>query len=190
MLDEPVLVLNRSWVPLQVANVRRIMRLLFCDRAMVVCPDTFRIFDFDGWVSASLEGDERCLHTPNFQVRVPEVAVLASFNRTVRRRIRFNRRNVMERDDQTCQYCGVRLPERELTLEHIYPSSKGGPNTWENVVIACRQCNRRKGNRTPAEAGMALLRQPAAPKKLYSTMPRLGRLRPAWRPFLGNLQPA
>ncbi|MFW5856684.1 MAG: HNH endonuclease [Planctomycetota bacterium] len=187
MLNDPVLVLNRSWMPLQVANVRRVMTLLFRNHAHVVCPQTFRTFDFDTWIVEGNAASERFLHTPRFRVGVPEVVVLRNFNRVVRRRIHFSRRNILDRDNHTCQYCGRRLPERELTLEHIEPVSKGGPTTWENVVLACRQCNRRKANRTPEEAGMPLLRPPRAPDQLYSTRPRIGTVRENWVPFLGEL---
>jgi 5-methylcytosine-specific restriction endonuclease McrA len=190
MLDEPVLVLNRSWLPLQVANVRRIMRLLYRHHAYVVCPRSFRTFDFESWKSQSDELDGPFLHTPTFRIGVPEVVVLRKFNRTIRRHIRFSRKNIILRDQWTCQYCGRQFPERELTMEHVQPVSKGGPNTWENVVLACAQCNRHKANRTPAEAGMHLLREPRKPKVEFVTHPRLSTVRETWQPFLTQAAPA
>ena len=66
------------------------------------------------------------------------------------------------RDRFTCQYCGAQT--RDLTLDHVVPRVMGGPHTWENVVAACVPCNHRKAGRTPAQAHMRLLGEPAAPK--------------------------
>lgn len=188
MLDEPVLVLNRSWLPLQVASVRRCIALLYRSHAFVVCPDTYRTFDFDAWRQHTdvFHTEKPCIHSPSFRILLPEVMVLRNFNRTIRRRIRYNRRNIMARDEHTCQYCGKRLPESQLTLEHVLPVSKGGDDTWENVVAACRTCNNGKANRTPQEAGMKLLRPPRRPHQSYITTPVLPKVRPNWAPFLGQ----
>ncbi|MBO5947382.1 HNH endonuclease [bacterium] len=75
----------------------------------------------------------------------------------------FNRENILIRDNYTCQYCGRKLPESELTLDHVYPKSRKGPDMWENIVACCKECNQYKANRTPKEAGMKLLRRPFRP---------------------------
>lgn len=64
------------------------------------------------------------------------------------------RDEVLERDNYTCRYCGSKT---NLTLDHVYPESKGGEATPENLVVACRSCNSKKGSRTPEEAGMSFL---------------------------------
>ncbi|MFH0911519.1 MAG: HNH endonuclease [Planctomycetota bacterium] len=186
MLNEPVLILNRSWLPLQVGNVRRSILLLYKGVAEVVCPYTFQTFDFERWKQQSLFNADRSLATPYFRLRLPEVIVLTAFNTTIRRRIRFNRRNVMTRDNHTCQYCGRKLTDREITLEHVRPVSRGGDHTWENVVLACPMCNKRKGDRTPEQAGMRLLRMPRRPHALFATAPRVPRIRVAWQPFFSH----
>ena len=78
-------------------------------------------------------------------------------------RVRFCRENIYLRDDHTCQYCGGLFDRRELTLDHVLPSSKGGPKSWLNVVTSCRPCNQKKGNRTPQQARMPLLKPPNEP---------------------------
>ncbi len=80
--------------------------------------------------------------------------------------VRFCRENVYIRDNFTCQYCSHQFPVRVLTLDHVIPVSKSGPKSWTNVVAACRECNQRKGNKTPKSAGMPLLREPKAPSWL------------------------
>ena len=80
-----------------------------------------------------------------------------------RRLLRANRRNLLLRDDNTCQYCGKSMPASQLSVDHVVPTSRGGSGrSWENQVIACRRCNGRKGNRLLSEAGMRLIRSPRA----------------------------
>jgi 5-methylcytosine-specific restriction endonuclease McrA len=80
-----------------------------------------------------------------------------------RRMLRANRRNLLLRDDNTCQYCGKSMPSSQLSVDHVVPTSRGGSSrSWENQVIACRRCNGRKGNRLLSEAGMRLVRSPRA----------------------------
>lgn len=75
----------------------------------------------------------------------------------------FCRENIFLRDDFTCQYCGQRFPFSELTLDHVFPKSRLGPEIWENMVTCCKECNQYKADRTPKEAGMKLLRRPIRP---------------------------
>ena len=67
------------------------------------------------------------------------------------------------RDQHLCLYCGRECPRSVLTRDHVHPVSRGGRDTWENVVSACYACNSRKGNRTPQQAGMPLLAVPYRP---------------------------
>jgi len=74
-----------------------------------------------------------------------------------------SRRNILIRDNFQCQYCGVRGDARSLTIDHVMPLSRGGPWSWENLVVACKRCNSRKAARTPGEANMQLTRVPTVP---------------------------
>lgn len=71
--------------------------------------------------------------------------------------------NIFLRDDFTCQYSGVKLPESQLTLDHVMPASRGGRSSWDNLVACSTQINTMKANRTPKEAGLKLLRAPYQP---------------------------
>ena len=171
MIEGNVLVLNRSWVAVHIATSRRALSLLYQGLARAVHPTDYSLYDFDDWCELSQSrNDGRFMRTPNIRIRIPEVIVLKAFNGFVRREIRFSRRNIFERDRNTCQYCGDRLPKSDLTLDHVVPQSRGGHDSWENLVLACVRCNVRKANRTPEEAQMPLLRQPVKPRWL----PRLG----------------
>ncbi len=91
--------------------------------------------------------------------------ILRLFNRhKSSKTVRFTRQNVFWRDSHRCQYCGLRLSSSDLTFDHVIPSSRGGPTTWENIVSACHPCNTKKGSKTPKEAGLKLLKPPKEPK--------------------------
>jgi 5-methylcytosine-specific restriction endonuclease McrA len=101
--------------------------------------------------------------------------------------VRFCRENVYIRDDFRCQYCGDRFGAKSLTLDHVVPVSKKGPKTWTNVVTACRECNQRKGNRTPQVANMPLLKAPAIPAWLPAASQleiHHGSIPPSWQQYL------
>ncbi len=185
MVNESVLVLNRSWIAIQVANARRAVSLLYQGYAKVVSPDDFATYDFDSWRELSEAADDYCIHTVNFKIKVPEVIVLTFFNGVYRREIKFSRRNIFERDKNTCQYCGNRFKKWELTLDHVIPRSVGGRSTWENLVLACVPCNVRKGSRLPDVARMPLVRQPRKPRWIPHSGESLSTIhRQSWQKFV------
>ncbi|MFQ5834566.1 MAG: HNH endonuclease, partial [bacterium] len=79
------------------------------------------------------------------------------------RRVKFTRKNIYKRDENICQYCGKKFKPQDLNLDHVVPLSRGGKDSWDNVVCSCVSCNLRKGNRTLAEAEMSLIRTPKRP---------------------------
>ena len=105
---------------------------------------------------------DRAVRSPSTEIKLPSVISLKEFM-TPAVRPAFTRFNVFLRDRFTCQYCGWKYAASELTFEHVKPRSRGGRTTWENVVTACGDCNLEKANRTPAEAGMRLLREAHQP---------------------------
>lgn len=186
-LDGAVLVLNSSWSAVHIATVRRAISLVYQGLAQFVDPEDFCTYDFDSWkeLSRAAAGDWGYVRAVNFRIRIPEVIRLRYFNGRQKRKIRFTRRNLFERDNYTCQYCGRRLPSTELTLDHVVPRCLGGRSTWENLVVACVSCNARKAGRLPHQAGMTLLRHPEKPKwPLYMAV-RLGPARKlSWQKFV------
>ena len=142
-----VLLLSASMQPLNVISRRRLFVLLSRQRVALLS-DTAELE-----AAAALAGR-----------RLPQGITMVRLLRTVyvpRRMLRPNRRNLLLRDDYTCQYCGVVAPAPEMTIDHVHPISRGGaPATWENQVVACKRCNWRKANRRPEEVGMRLRRRP------------------------------
>lgn len=184
MVDAHVLVLNRHYQPVHITNVRRALCLLYIGAARAL-DQQYRLFDFQSWAALSAEVGDETIGTASRRIRIPRVLVLQAYDRVPMGRIRFSRHNIFARDDHTCQYCGQRLPRRDLNLDHVVPRSRGGKTNWENVVTSCIECNFHKGGRTPDEAGMTLIRAPRRPR--WSELvhpPRLRARYREWLPFL------
>ena len=136
MLNSTVLVLNRSFLPIHVASVRRSFSLVYQGGAKVV-NDRYETFDFDSWMAQAGAAGLPCIGTTSGPVPIPKVIVLTVYDRMPRRMVRFSRGNIFSRDAFTCQYCGERPPRAELNLDHVVPRTLKGRTTWENVVCCC-----------------------------------------------------
>lgn len=188
-LNESVLVLNRLWQAVNVCTAQRALCLLFQGHAQVVQAEgkNYTTHDFNGWRNFSVQypGGIPVIQTISFRIRVPKVILLVFFDRLPRKEVKFTRHNIFERDKHQCQYCGKTMDRRDLNLDHIIPRDRGGLTTWENIVCSCITCNTRKGNRTPREAGMRLLRQPKRPKwRPFLTVSHVHHPDESWRHFL------
>jgi len=144
MVDFPVLVLNQSYEPLNICQVRRAVVLLYQQKAEMV------------------ENGSGFIHSVNCICPIPSVIRLAYMIRRPRHERKLTRLEVFNRDQYTCQYCGRQT--RQLTLDHVIPRYRDGQHTWENLVSACISCNRRKAGKTLKEAEMSLLRPPGPPR--------------------------
>jgi 5-methylcytosine-specific restriction endonuclease McrA len=185
VLTLPVLLLNRHFSPVSVATVRRALVLLYGGSARAL-DDTGETYDFGSWLNMPVRSRDDGLPIIGSQVRVPRVLHLLRYDRAPRVTVRLTRRNLMIRDQFQCQYCGKRPTVRDLNVDHVVPRSRGGQDSWENLVVSCRVCNLRKGRRTPGEAGMALLSVPHHPRWSTATQIRLVMREPfaEWQPFL------
>jgi 5-methylcytosine-specific restriction endonuclease McrA len=184
MLNTSVLVLNRSFLPIHITNVRRAFTLLYQGIARAVDGE-YRTFDFESWSELSVARDTESIGWVQGRIRVPRVIVLTAFDRIPKRHVRFSRLNIYARDGFTCQYCDKRPARTELNLDHVVPRSLGGKSTWENVVCSCLDCNRRKGGRTPRQARLRLRRKPVRPQWTPFVNLMLSTVRyQEWRPFL------
>lgn len=201
-LNAHVLVLNKMWMAIRVTDARRAFSLLIRDLAEAIRVDdgSYTGHDFDSWTELSEVrsnfgyGDQTSeahqydwVRTVRMQIAVPKVIRLLGYDRLPKQNVKLNRRNIFARDSSTCQFCGVRFPTSELSLDHVTPRSQGGKSTWENLVCCCVRCNARKGGRTPRGAGMKLIRRPVKPKRNPVISLRLGSDKYAsWRAFLDN----
>ncbi len=179
-----VLVLNKHYQPIHITNARRAFSLLYLGVAQAI-DEQFRVFDFASWAQLSAERGDDVVTTVDRNIRVPRVIVLQLYDRIPKTKVRFSRHNIYMRDDNMCQYCGRALPRTDLNLDHVVPRAQGGRTTWENVVCCCIDCNLAKGARTPAQAGLALRKQPVRPRWTPTFRSSGDRIRyREWRPFL------
>jgi len=186
MLADPTLVLNRSWAAIATTTVRRALCLVYAGAARIICPDTYDVHDFTSWADLRVRDGHRRIKTVTLEIRVPEVILLRGYDAMPQQTVVFSRKNLYRRDHYTCQYCGGRRPPQELTIDHIVPRSLNGKSTWTNCVLACLECNVRKGNRTPEEAGMRLVRAPQRPRWAPYITVGLGRRRASWDRFVSD----
>jgi 5-methylcytosine-specific restriction endonuclease McrA len=167
-MHAPVLVLNASYEPINVCAARRAIVLVLKGVAMAE------------------EVNGAVLHSTRVAMRVPSVIRLLEYRRIPHQTRALSRKNILLRDRNTCQYCGLVLPSSDLTLDHVIPRSRGGASTWENLVACCHDCNREKGNMLLHEAGMKLMREPR-PFTLHTSrhiMRMMGRSDAKWRKYL------
>ncbi len=185
ILDLPTLVLNRNWQPIGVAPVARSLMLVWNESAQFVDPSDFQLYNWSDWSRLKPQADEPFIQAVRQRLRVPEVVVLTRYDRLPIRSVALSRRNLFKRDGYTCQYCGQQPGSEELTIDHVLPRSRGGVSSWENCVLACVECNKRKADRTPAEARMPLRSVPARPKwqPLYAS--QLKRIE-SWSRFISE----
>ncbi|MBI2825620.1 MAG: HNH endonuclease [Planctomycetia bacterium] len=194
-LSASVLVLNRLYMAVHVVSVRRAFGLLFRELAEVIHVEEgqYANYDFESWREISelraqfKEPHDDWIRAVNFEIQVPRVIRLLTYDRLPKQSIRFNRRNIFARDANRCQYCGRKFPSSELSLDHVTPRSRGGETTWENIVCSCVKCNVKKGGRTPQEAHMHLVRAPLKPKRSPLLSIKLGNPKyESWKSFLDN----
>ncbi len=186
VLSQHSLVLNRSWLAIATTPVLRALGLLYSGAAKAIRPDTYELHGFDSWADLAVHPDEPHVKTVRLTIRIPEVIVLTNYDGVPVQTVVFTRRNIYKRDRNTCQYCGVRPGTSELTIDHIMPRSRGGKSTWENCVLACVRCNRRKADRTPHEAGLRLARPPVRPQWAPTLGVPVARVRQSWAKFVSE----
>ena len=150
-LLQPALLLNATYEPLAVISWKGAFTLIFMGKAEMI------------------ETQEASVRSTTATHLLPSVLRLLRRVKVPRFTITFNRHNVFLRDDFTCQYCLTTLPSARLTFDHVLPKSRGGKTDWVNIVTSCAPCNRRKGDRTPHEAGMSLAKTPKYPRWLSRT---------------------
>jgi 5-methylcytosine-specific restriction endonuclease McrA len=167
---EQTLLLNATYEPLKIVHWQKAITLWCQGKVEIIS-----VYD-------------REVRAVSFSFKLPSVIRLLRFVRIKRQLdyVPFSRANIYARDDHRCQYCGTAAPLGELTFDHVVPAAQGGRKDWENIVTCCIACNRRKGGRTPQQAGMHLIRAPRRPERSPAIRITIG-LRHApesWRDYL------
>ncbi|UCD70597.1 MAG: HNH endonuclease [Syntrophobacterales bacterium] len=165
---ERALLLNATYEPLKVVSWRKAIIMLTLGKVEVI------------------ETYDRVIHGVSFSIKLPSVIRLIKFIKRRPTSIKFSRQNIYLRDKGMCQYCGENYYRDQVTYDHVVPRSKGGLTDWANIVTCCRACNRRKGGRTPKEAGMRLIRPPKKPPwpPILTITIGIQETPVSWRPYL------
>jgi 5-methylcytosine-specific restriction endonuclease McrA len=164
-LNAKVLILNQNYEPMSVINVKKAIVLLYLGKAELIAAH-----------------DGREVHAVSVAMPFPSILRLSVFVRVPYKKIVLSRKNILRRDGHRCQYCG--RSDIPLTLDHVIPLSRGGEDTWENLVCACVRCNNRKGDQTPEEAQLSLKRTPVRPNHVTFIRHYVGTLDERWKPYL------
>ncbi len=163
-MKHSVLVLNQNYEAISICTVRRAFLLVFLKKAELI---------------DALEGEY--IRSSLNLYEIPSIIRLKNYVKVPHRKVALSRVNIFRRDGERCVYCGT---TKNLTLDHVIPRSKGGVDSWENLVTACHSCNSKKGNRTPEEAGMPLLQKPFKPSYIFFMREFNGKIRETWKPYL------
>lgn len=168
IMGESTLLLNQGFEPIRVIPWQKAITLLFLGKVEVV------------------EEYENELHSVTLVIKIPAVVRLLRAFRRFHKPVKFSRVNIYARDGYQCQYCGVKPRLADLTYDHVIPRSRGGATDWCNIVTACYVCNRRKGGRTPKEAGMELRAVPRQPNWVPAVAITISQksIPQAWRDYL------
>ena len=164
ILSKYVLVLNQNYEPMSVCNVKRAIILVYLGKAEIIEEDVWSV------------------QAATWSMPMPLVVRLCLYIKVPHKKVILSRKNIIKRDNHQCQYCGSRLGP--MTVDHIVPKKKKGTDSWENLVSACVACNNKKGNRTPEQAGMRLLRVPSKPTHLMFIQHFVGIRSDKWKPYL------
>ena len=160
-----MLVLNQSYEPISVCSVQKAVVLLCLSKAEMV-----------------EENQRRTIRTVSANWPFPSIIRLGKYHRAPHKNILLSRKNILRRDGHRCQYCGS--SSSQMTVDHILPRSKGGINSWENLIAACLPCNNKKGNRPLDKSGMTLLSKPRRPSRVTFILQSLHSVEEPWKPYL------
>jgi 5-methylcytosine-specific restriction endonuclease McrA len=189
LLQRPTLVLNRRWTAIRTTPVQDAIGLVAKGTAVIIEPESFDTHDLVSWNDLSrarVKFGEAVIRSPRLALVPPEVILLKTYEGEGGRAVVFSRKNLFKRDRYTCQYCGLQPGPEELTVDHVVPRSRGGVSSWENCVLACVECNKRKADRTPAQAGLKIRKTPRKPSwKALVQVPARDR-RESWEKFLSR----
>lgn len=171
--EKCVLVLNRQWQAISIISPADAFAHMATDNADgldIEGKNRMAPTPLNAWMQLPVRAKDRTIGTAHGAIRVPTVIVLKSFDKVPIYTPKFSLKNLWVRDRGICQYSGRQLKASEASIDHVIPQSRGGATSWENCVLAERLLNSNKGARTPAEAGLKLIKHPVAPKPVPITL--------------------
>lgn len=167
--QETVLVLNRHWQAINVKTPAEAISMMYDDSATALDirgNDHMIPLRWNDWIKLPHDENSSYVKTVSLNIKIPKIIVLCNFDRVPTKRPKFTAKNLWIRDRGICQYTGRKLTPNEGNIDHVIPKSRGGITDWTNCVLAHRDVNAKKADKTLEETGMKLLKPPVAPKEL------------------------
>ncbi|MHA2408219.1 MAG: HNH endonuclease [Candidatus Ranarchaeia archaeon] len=204
IMNKPiVLQLNGNWMPIDQKTLKEAIIAMTSDgnspaaEALDISYDKDENGEYDfttpaymtpvkweDWVNLPIRDYDFVIHSAKMEVRAPTVLIAPSYRKMPTTSTRATKFNVYERDKGICQYTGEKVSKGSGNIDHIKPVSKGGKNTWDNMVWTNADINSKKGNKSNKEAGLTLIREPLAPKPMPVSMKFRVAKHPTWKHFL------
>ena len=166
IIKHSVLILNKYWIPINTTTPKHSFALMFSDNAKAILIEEDKVvpLDWNDWVNVNPSEKDRKIKTVRGYIKIPSIIVLNYYDKIPRQTIKFTQKSLWERDNFTCQYTGKKVNKTNGNIDHIIPKAQGGKTSWENCVIAHKEINAIKADRTPEQAGLKLLKKPSTPK--------------------------
>lgn len=181
LLKAKVLVINKQWQGYEETDVETALKDMCRGSATGMNTEYFVPVTWDEWVQLPIRDGDRSIKTTRGPVRIPTVICKAKYDDMPKRRPKWSKRGVRERDEGIDQITGKPAPFGNV--DHVHAQSKGGKNTWTNTIWTAKKTNTKKADKDLAELNWKLIRQPQAPPEL----PMVRLIPPRhedWRPFL------
>lgn len=165
-INKSVLILNKNWIPINTTTARHSFSLMYSDHAkgLLIEENKFHPLEWREWVSLKTNEQDDLIKTVSGFIKIPNVIILNYNDKIPKQTIKFTQKNIWERDNFTCQYTGKKLNKNTGNIDHIIPKSQGGKSCWENCVLAHKEINSKKADKTPEQAGLKLIKKPTAPR--------------------------
>ena len=167
-----VLVLNRNWQAIDVKCPADAVSMMYSDSATALDikgKDFMVPYKWSDWIKLPYDEASEYISTVSAKIKIPKVIVLCRFNKVPMKRPKFSLGGIWSRDNGICQYTGKKLSKNEGNVDHVIPRSRGGKTDWSNCVLAHKEVNAKKADRTPDEAGLKLIKQPSIPRHMPLT---------------------
>jgi 5-methylcytosine-specific restriction endonuclease McrA len=188
-LNNEVLKLNKNWQVIGVISARQCFEDMCADAVTALnCDDGYMIpMRMKEWMNLPIRENDDYISTARAKIRVPRVCIAVRFDKLIVKPPKLTLKNLRDRDKDTCIYTGKKLKPSEMSIEHVKPESLGGKTIWENVALAHRDVNSKRGNLPLEKVGLKLRYQPFAPRPAKpSELIQNKHKYPEWDLFLKN----
>lgn len=165
MEEASVLVLNKNYLAIHVTSWKKAITLLYTGHAQAL-DEKLNTYNFEEWAEVSKmikDYPNGYARSASMEIAIPEIIILTIYNRLPKVDVKFTRSNIYKAYGYKCCYCGNKFDTKDMNLDHVIPKSKGGGTTWNNIVLACIECNTKKADKTPEEVGFKMHYHPTKP---------------------------